>query len=84
MRYGCYYSDDVLEIDSVYIENYNNSGLYSKEDVHDYLIKNPNTIKVGRYPYPEVVPALSVNGEKYIKSIPDNTDKDNLLSLPRI
>lgn len=36
-----------------------------------------------RWPYPNVVPATSVNNEKYVKSSPNSSNKDNLLCLPR-
>ena len=35
------------------------------------------------WPYPNVVPATSVNNEKYVKSSPNSSNKDNLLCLPR-
>lgn len=83
MKYGCHYSDNVLEIDQVYLEGLRYNGYYKKEDIHDYLKNNPNTIVVNIYPYPYVIPAESVYGEKYVKSEPDSTNKDNLLRLPR-
>ena len=84
MRHGCEYSDNVLEIESVYIPDCVNPKFYSKEDVHDYLKKHPGTIYVDRYPYPNVIPAVSQNGEKYIRSEPNDTTNDNLLKLPRV
>ena len=83
MRFGCNYSNNVLEIDSLYIPDCDRPGFYKKEVVHDYLKKNPNSIKVDRYPFPFVVPAVSVNGEKYVRSEPNDTVNDNLLKLPR-
>ena len=35
------------------------------------------------FPYPDVVPAVSSNGEKYVRSEPNDTVNDNLLKLPR-
>lgn len=83
MRYGCQYSDDVLEIDSIYITGCNNPGYFKKEIIHDYLKNHPNSIQVDRYPYPYLVPATSGNGEKYVRSEPNDSTKDNLLKLPR-
>lgn len=83
MRIGCLYSDDVEEIDSVYIVGCNNPGFFKKEVLYDYLKDHPNTIQVDRYPYPTLVPALSSNGEKYVRSEPNKTTRDNLLMLPR-
>lgn len=83
MRLGCLYSNNVLEIDSVYIPDCNNPGFFKKEIIHDYVQKHPNSIYVDRFPHPKVVPAVSANGEKYIRSEPNNTVNDNLLKLPR-
>nr|WP_296488697.1 DUF3892 domain-containing protein [uncultured Acetatifactor sp.] len=33
--------------------------------------------------YPNLCPALSSNGEKYVRSEPNDTPNDNLLKLPR-
>lgn len=83
MRYGCQYSNNVLEIDSVYIADCSYPGFYKKEALHDYLKEHPGSIYVDRYPYPQLVPAVSVNDEKYIRSEPNDTERDNLLKLPR-
>ena len=83
MRLGCRYSDNVQEIDSVYIVGCREPGYYKKEALYDYLVEHPGAIKVDRYPYPYVVPALSVYGEKYVRSEPNDTVRDNLLQLPR-
>lgn len=83
MRHGCLYSDDVLEIDSVYIVGCSNPGYYKKEILHDHLKKYPESIIVNKYPYPVLIPAISGNGEKYVRSEPNYTERDNLLQLPR-
>lgn len=84
MRQGCKYSQNVVEIDSVYISgNIYSPGYYKKEAVHDYLLKNPGTIQSGIAPWPKVIPAISKNGEKYIKTNANKYGFDNLLSLPR-
>lgn len=83
MRLGCNNSDNVLEIDSIYIEGCSNPGWFKKEDIHDYLKKNPNTIYVNRSPFPYLIPATSAYGEKYVRSEPNDTVNDNLLKLPR-
>lgn len=79
MRYGCESSDNVLEIDMLFIDG----AWCAKSIVHDYLVSYPGTIAVGISPYPVLVPAISNNGEKYVKSAPNGWVKDNLLSLPR-
>lgn len=83
MQRGCYYSQNLLEIDAIYIEGCTNPGFFKKTIVHDFLKKNPGSIQVKIYPYPDIVPVVSVNGEKYVRSSPNNSTLDNLLSLPR-
>lgn len=81
MKSGCRYSNNVCEIDSIYLEE---AGLfYKKETVHDYLLAHPKSIYVNIFPYPSLQPVISPLGEKYVRSTPDSTQKDNLLNLPR-
>lgn len=77
------YSYDLTEIDSIYIEDCSDPGFYSKEIVHNYLISNPGSISVKIYPYPKLIPATSIYGEKYVKSQANASARDNLLKLPR-
>ena len=83
MRSGKENSNDLLEIDSIYVDGCNNPGFFKKDVLHKFLKKYPGSVKVYRVPYPDLVPATSINGELYVKSVPDNTRRDNLLSLPR-
>lgn len=83
MQRGCYYSQSLLEIDEIYIEGCTAPGFFKKSIIHDYLKENPGTIKIDIYPYPEAVPAVSANGEKYVRSSPNSSTRDNLLQLPR-
>lgn len=83
MKPGCYHSSKLLEIDSVYIEGCNNPGFFKKANLHDFLKKNPGTIQVKIRPYPNVIPAISSAGEKYVRSTPNDSTHDNLLDLPR-
>lgn len=83
MKSGCRYSNNILEIDSIYITGCSDEGYFSKEVLHEHLVKNPGSIQVNIYPYPNLIPATSNYGEKYIKSSPNNTTADNLLNLPR-
>lgn len=73
----------LTEIDSIYLSGCKDPGPYKKEVLHDYLQNNPGAIQVDIYPYPDVVPACSPNGEKYVKSKPNENGFDNLLRLPR-
>lgn len=83
MKPGCSYSNDLLEIDSLYIGDCGNPGFFKKAIIHDYLKDNPGSIQVAIYPYPNVIPATSSRGEKYVRSSANDYVRDNLLSLPR-
>ncbi len=83
MCYGCEVSNNLLEIESIYVESNGAISVYKKSDLYDFLIKYPRTVKVNVSPYPDVIPCLSVNYEKYVKSTPNAYQRDNLLSLPR-
>lgn len=83
MKSGCGTSNNLLEIDSIYLTGTSNDGYYTKAAIHDYLNSNPGSIQVDIYPYPNVIPAVSTNNEKYVKSSPNSSSNDNLLSLPR-
>jgi hypothetical protein len=83
MQSGCGNSDNLLEIDSIYLTGCDNPGFFKKAVVHDYLKDHPGTIQVNIYPYPNVIPAVSPNNEKYVKSTPNSLSIDNLLCLPR-
>lgn len=83
MKSGCGTSNNLLEIDSIYLTGAQEDGYYTKAAIHDYLNDHPGTIQVNIYPYPNVIPAVSTNNEKYVKSSPNSSSNDNLLSLPR-
>ena len=83
MKPGCYSSSDLLEIDSIYIEDCENPGFFKKAVLHNFLKENPGTIQVNIWPYPNVIPATSSAGEKYVRSSPNDYTHDNLIDLPR-
>lgn len=83
MRPGSHHSQSLTEISHIYLTGLNTAGFYDKEDIHMILQRYPGTIQVGIPPFPNVVPAVSPNGEKYVKSSPNAYGRDNLLSLPR-
>ena len=83
MKSGCRYSDNLLEIDQIYLLGNNINGYYPKASIYDFLKTSPNSIQVDIYPYPNLQPVLSANREKYVRSEANYTGKDNLLSLPR-
>lgn len=76
-------SDNLLEIDQIYLTGCTNEGYFYKSVLYDYLIEHPGTIQVNIYPYPDLQPMLSKNNEKYVRSEPNRFGKDNLLELPR-
>ena len=83
MNYGQRNSNSLLEIDEIYITGCDRPGYYKKAVVHDYVKNNPGSIKVDIWPYPDVIDAVSVYGEKYVRSAPNSYGHDNLLCLPR-
>ncbi|MCM1159838.1 MAG: DUF3892 domain-containing protein [Roseburia sp.] len=83
MKTGCSNSTKTTEIAQIYIEDCTNPGYYAKADIYDHLKVNPNSIYVNLPPYPDLIPALSSNYEKYVRSEPNDTPSDNLLKLPR-
>lgn len=76
--------NNLCEINLIEITGYPLSGWYSKEFLYDYLVANPETIQVNIYPYPNLIPVKSSNDEKYVRSYRNETEKDNLLELPRV
>lgn len=83
MKPGCGSSSNLEEIDQIYIDGPQNNRYFSKASVHDFLKENPNSIQVNIFPFPNLQPMVSQNGEKYVRSEPDGTGRDNLLNLPR-
>lgn len=83
MNYGCYGSYNCIDINSVYLVGEGFDGFQPKSAVYDYLKVNPNSIRVNHRDKPYLVPVMSVNLEKYVRSEPNNTQSDNLLALPR-
>ena len=83
MKPDCFKSKNLLEIDEIYIIGANPEGYYSKAGVYKRVKENPGSIKVYIFPFPELIPAKSKHGEKYVRSEPNDSTHDNLLKLPR-
>lgn len=81
---GCNDSYKCQDIESIYLEGAKEEKFYDKEVLHNHLKNNPGSIKVKISPYPELVPAVSTKGEKYVRSESNDTTIDNLLKLPRV
>lgn len=79
MKRNCGNSGNVQDIDSID----QTSTYWKKSEVYDYLQKFPKTITVNISPYPYLIPAVSSQGEKYVRSMANSTSKDNLMMLPR-
>jgi len=85
MQQGCSNSYNTQEIAEIYVDGCNNPGFFTREVLHNHLIKTPNSIRVGISPnYPYLLPATSSNGVKYVRSEPNDIPYDNLLELPRV
>ena len=84
MKNGCKNSNKTTEIADIYVEGCTNPGFFSKEILHNYLKENSGSIYVNISPYPQLVPATSMYGEKYVRSEANDTPNDNLLKLPRV
>lgn len=83
MKPGCANSNNLVEIDELYITGCTTPGYFKKAVIHNHVKKNPGSIQVNIWPHPNVVDAVSQNGEKYVRSSPNAYGHDNLLSLPR-
>lgn len=83
MKPNSFMINGLKEIDQIYIVGSNQDGWYKKSDIYDHLVKYPASICVDIYPFPLLIPELSINGEKYVRSKPNNLGIDNLLSLPK-
>ena len=80
LKYGCWDSQYPEEISQIYIRGY---GWHDKEYLHDYLKGNPKSVAVDIWPYPYLIPAVSSNREKYVRSNPDIWGHDDLMDLPK-
>jgi len=85
MQQGCSTSNNTQHISKIYVDGCSNPGFFPRASLHDHLVKKPNSIKVNIAPnYPFLIPAISNNGVKYVRSEPNDTPHDNLLQLPRV
>lgn len=83
MMSGCNESKNTIDIDQIFIEGGCFDRFVQKSELHDYVKGNPGTIHVSVTPYPELVPAISWCGQKYIRTETTNTPNDILLRLPK-
>ena len=80
MNYGRWSSQYPEDIDKIYVQT---CGWIEKEDLHDYLKKYPRSVVVNLPPYPPLIPAISRQREKYVRSNPDIYKHDDLMDLPK-
>lgn len=78
------------EVDGIYLtcsgsEPEQMNGFHPVEEIHDYLRVHPHAIQVNLPPYPSLIPVLgpAPRHKKAVRSAPDRSSRDNLLSLPR-
>lgn len=84
MHDGYEKSNSVLEIKEIYLVGVKRDGFYSKESVHNFIVKNPSMdIRVDIYPYPKLIAATRDN-KKYVRSEANLSTNDNLLKLSRL
>ena len=80
LKYGCWGSRKPEEIDQIYIHD---QGWFEKGQLHDFLNNYPGTAVVNIPPYPYLIPDVSRNGEKFVRSNPDPYKHDDLMDLPK-
>lgn len=80
---SCNSSNSLLEIDSIYIDELCN--FIKKESLYNKIEYENWNVNVDLWPYyPKLEGAVSSNGEKYVKSVPNGSNVDNLLCLPKV
>ena len=75
-------SNSLLEIDSIYIDEL--CRLIKKEKLYDKIEYENWKVNVDIAPYYPKVKGVISNGEKYVKSVPNDSNVDNLLCLPKV
>lgn len=80
---GCEKSNRFTDIHSIFIVGYIEEKFYPADEIHDYLMSHPNSMKVDVFPYPFLIPAAGPMGEKCVQSIPDDSGADCLMALAR-
>ncbi|MCC8149581.1 DUF3892 domain-containing protein [Akkermansia sp.] len=81
-QYGCPAHPSEQDIQSIYLSGEELEGFYLKEQVYDMILQG-EIIRVNIYPYPILEEMTSSKGEKYVRSMPNESRHDNLLNLPR-
>lgn len=75
-------SNSLLEIDSIYIDEL--CDFIKKEKLYDKIEYENWKVNVDIGPYYLKVKGVISNGEKYVKSVPNDSNVDNLLCLPKV
>lgn len=83
MKSGYEQSENLLEIEYIYLESYTQNGYYKKEIVYELIKNQDRVIYVNEKPYPRLQVVLNSNREKYVCLKPNAYLRDNLLCLPR-
>jgi hypothetical protein len=77
-------SNNPKDIISLYIEN--ESGRieeYKIEKLYDMLIENSHRRIFVNNSMSYLIPVCSMNGQKYVRSLPNNNTLDEIMKLPR-
>ena len=82
-QYRCPVHPSEQDIKSIYLSGEGLEGFYLKEQVYDMILQG-EIIRVNIYPYPILEEMTSSKGEKYVRSMPNESRHDNLLNLPRV
>lgn len=82
-QYDCPVHPSEQDIQSIYLSGEGLEGFYLKEQVYDMILQG-EIIRVNIYPYPILEEMTSSKGEKYVRSMPNESRHDNLLNLPRV
>ncbi len=84
LNWGCTSPKSCNDISEIRIrDTWGTEDWKAKGVVHDIVKASPGAVQVNIAPYPDLVPATSMYGEKYVRSEPNDTEHDNLLKLPR-
>lgn len=82
MKPGCRASKNAGDIEFLFVGGPIQS-FVKMEEMQDDLKKHPGSMKAALPLYPDLLPAVSRYGEKYVRSQTGNSPYDLLLRLPR-
>lgn len=78
----CSLEAQLLEIDEIFLSYPTRAEWVKRSIVHDF-VESGTEVHVNIAAYPKLIATVSSNDEKYVRSSPNSSTYDNLLSLPR-